>query len=192
MTFGINAFIAGFDRENLSQITPTSNFLIEVDAYLSETHSFPANISDHPVQSGSIVSDHIVLLPPVINIVGIITDTPLLKFDPLQGLITPSEGRSLEKINALLEMREARELFSISSTLGVKRNYFFKELNIPFTPQDGYSARFTASLKQLPLVTFRFGQKVLNQTQDVSARAAEQNDAGRVTASPLNIPLGPV
>ena len=192
MTFGINAFIAGFDRENLSQITPTSNFLIEVDAYLSENHSFPATISKHPVQSGAPVSDHIILLPSVVNISGIITDTPLLKFDPLQGIITPSEGRSLEKIQALLEMREARELFSVSTTLGVARNYFFANLNIPFTPEDGYSARFSATLERLKLVTFRFGQKVLNQTQDVSARSAEQNNVGRVTPSPLNIPLGPV
>ena len=182
MAFGINAFIFGFDRGNFSQINPTSPFLLEVDAYLNETHSFPALMPDHPVESGVVVNDHIVLLPPVVNITGIVTDTPLLKIDQT-GIVTPEEGRSIDKINSLLEMRDARKLFSVSTSLGVYRNYFFLDLNVPFTPEDGYSARFTATLKQLNLVTFRFGQKVLNQSQLVSARAAETNDVGQVTLS---------
>jgi len=180
--FGVNAFIFGFDRGNFSQINPTSPFLLEIDAYLSESHSFETLMPDHPVESGVVVNDHIVLLPPVINITGIITDTPLLKIDQT-GLVTPEEGRSIDKINSLLEMRDARQLFSVSTTLGVGRNYFFRNFTPSFDPQDGYSAKFTAVLKKLNLVTFRFGQKVLNQSQLVSARAAETNDAGLVQLS---------
>ena len=184
--FGVNAFIFGFDRGNFSQINPTSPFLLEIDAYLSESHSFSALMPDHPVESGVVVNDHIVLLPPILNITGIITDTPLLKIDGT-GLVTPEEGRSIDKINSLLEMRDARELFSISTSLGVYINYFFLNLNIPFAPEDGYSAKFTATLKQLNLVTFRFGQKVLNQSQLVSARSAETNDVGTVRLSSVTL-----
>lgn len=190
MAFGVNAFIAGFDRGNFSQISAASPFLIEVDAYLSESHNFQARIPDHPVESGVTVSDHIVLLPPILNISGVITDTPLLKFDPTQGLITPSEGRSIDKIHSLLELRDAGELFSVSTTLGIYRNYFFVDLNIPFTPDDGYSVRFNATLKRLRLVTFRTGQKVLNQTQDVSSRSAETNDVGTVAPSTIAVQIG--
>ena len=182
MTFGINAFIFGFDRGNFSQINPTSPFLLEVDAYLNESHDFSAVMPDHPVESGSVVNDHIVLLPPVVNITGIVTDTPLLKIDQT-GLVTPVEGRSIDKINSLLEMRDARALFSVSTSLGVYRNYFFQNLKPTFDPQDGYSAKFTATLKQLNLVTFRFGQNALNQSQLISARAAETSDVGLVQLS---------
>ena len=190
MTFGVNTFIAGFDRGNTTQIDPNSGFLIEVDAYLSESHAFESQIPEHPVESGSVVSDHIVLLPTVVNITGIVTDTPLLKWNQTTGLLTPQEGRSIEKIKQLLEMREARQLFSISTTLGVYTDFFFTSLNIPFSPKDGYSVRFTATLKKLNLVTFRFGQKVLNQTQEVSARAAEENNVGVVTPENKLVQIG--
>lgn len=190
MAFGVNAFIFGFDRGNFSTITPASPFLIEVDGYLSENHSFPARMPDHPVESGSVVNDHIVLLPPILGITGKITDTPLLKFDPSGQLIIPREGRSIDKINSLLEMRDARELFSVSTTLGVYRNYFFSDLNIPFTPEDGYSVNFNATLKRLNLVTFRFGQKVLNQSQSVSSRAAQTNDVGTTAPSSILVQIG--
>ncbi len=188
--FGINAFIFGFDRGNFSHITPTSAFLLEVDAYLSENHSYQSIIPDHPVQADAPVNEHIILLPPVVNISGIITDTPLLGFDQTGQLITPQEGRSIDKINSLLEMREARELFSVSTTLGVYKDYFFLDLNIPFTPEDGYSARFSATLKKFRLVTFRTGQKVLNQSKEVSARAAEPNDVGTTTPPKIVTSIG--
>jgi len=190
MAFGINSFIAGFDRGNTTQIDETSAFLIEVDAYLSETHNFASKIAEHPVESGRVVSDHIILLPPVVNITGIITDTPLLKWNQTTGLLTPQEGRSLEKVKQLLEMREARQLFSISTSLGVYNDYFFVSFDIPFDVRDGYSAKFSATLKKLELVTFRTGQKVLNQTQDVSSRAAEKNNVGIVTPKSTLIQIG--
>ena len=188
MTFGISAFIFGFDRGNTSQINPASPFLIEVDAYLSESHTFSARIPDHVVESGSFRNDNILLLPSIINISGIITDTPLLKFDPTQGgLVTPTEGRSLEKIQAILEARDNKELLSLSTTLGVVRNYFPIEFNVPFSPEDGYSAKFTATFKKMRFSTFRFGQKVLNQSQEVSSRSAETNDVGSTRPSSLSI-----
>lgn len=189
MAFQVNAFIAGFDPENLSQISPTSPFLIEVDAYLSESHSFQARMPDHAVESGDAVNDHIILLRPIINIAGIITDTPLLKLNPNGGFVTPEEGRAIDRIKALLDLRERRQLFSVSTTLGVYRDYFFQEFTPSFTPDDGYSARFTATLKQLRLVTFRTGRRVLNQSQNISSRAADTNDVGKVTPKSLAIGL---
>lgn len=190
MTFGVNTFIAGFDRGNTTKIEETSAFLIDVDAYLSESHDFESKVTEHPVESGSVVSDHIILLPPIVNITGIITDTPLLKWNAVSGLLTPEEGRSLAKIQQMLEMRDAKQLFSISTSLGIYKDYFFIRLSIPFTAEDGYSVKFTATLKKLNLVTFRFGQKVLNQTQEVSARAAEINEVGVVTPQSTAVAIG--
>lgn len=189
MTFGFNAFIFGFDRDNLSEITPASRFLVEIDAYLSESHSLQANITDHAVEQGSPVSDHIRLLPRIISLSGIITDTPLLGFD--QGtLVTPREGRAIEKIKAIEDMREAKELFSISTTLGVIRNCFFLDFTPSFVSEDGYSAKFSATIKTIRLVTFRSGQRVLNQTQEVSSRSAETNNVGTTTPQSILVQIG--
>lgn len=190
MTFGLDTFIAGFDRGNTTQIDETSAFLIEVDAYLSETHDFESKIPEHPVESGSVVSDHIILLPPIVNIAGIITDTPLIKWNQTTGLLTPEEGRSQAKIKQLLEMRDAKQLFSINTSLGVYNDYFFTRLTPQYSVQDGYSVKFTATLKKFNLVTFRFGQRVLNQTQEVSARAAETNEVGVTTPQTTLVQIG--
>lgn len=60
---------------------------VELDASLSETHSMSAEPTNHPVEAGFEITDHIRKKPDSIQITGVVTDTPLVYLASLQ---TPS------------------------------------------------------------------------------------------------------
>lgn len=50
---------------------------ISLDASLSEGHSMTAEATDHPVEQGSSISDHVHIKPRVVTIEGIISNHPI-------------------------------------------------------------------------------------------------------------------
>ena len=52
--------------------------IIEFDCSESETHTSENEVTDHPVEEGSLISDHIRVLPDGVEIHGLVTDTPIV------------------------------------------------------------------------------------------------------------------
>ena len=50
---------------------------IILDAAISEDYNYSSNVTSYPVESGSVVSDHIINDPVSFNISGIIYDVPI-------------------------------------------------------------------------------------------------------------------
>ena len=50
---------------------------IKFDLEISENHSIEAQVSEHPIEDGSVVSDHVRILPRKGSIVGLVTNHPL-------------------------------------------------------------------------------------------------------------------
>lgn len=50
---------------------------VQLDCSLNEVHTDSAEITAHPIEDGSIVSDHIRKLPNVLEITGVVTRTPI-------------------------------------------------------------------------------------------------------------------
>lgn len=67
---------------------------IKFDLLISENHSIEAQVSEHPIENGATVSDHVRVLPRKGSIVGLVTNHPLTPQDPL-----PSEF--MEKVNRI-------------------------------------------------------------------------------------------
>lgn len=55
---------------------------VEIDAILSEGHSATADVTRHPVERGADVSDHIVPHPKTLEIVGAVSDFPVIPHGP--------------------------------------------------------------------------------------------------------------
>jgi hypothetical protein len=53
-------------------------FHLTLDATVKETHELSAQVTDHPVESGSNLTDHIRTLPARISLQGIISNTPIV------------------------------------------------------------------------------------------------------------------
>lgn len=57
---------------------------IKFDLLISENHSIEANVTEHPLENGAVVSDHVRVLPRKGSLVGLVTNHPLKKpTDPL-------------------------------------------------------------------------------------------------------------
>lgn len=65
---------------------------IKFDLEISENHSIEAQVSEHPIEDGSVVSDHVRILPRKGSIVGLVTNHPLpTLWNPRPGNPIPDE-----------------------------------------------------------------------------------------------------
>jgi len=126
--------------------------IITFDAVVQESHEHRNLITENPIEDGSIVSDHKTALPFVLNISGLLTDTPIAKNIPLFGAIFSSEGRARKLMDDIVKIDGENVLFTIITGMKAYKNLLFEEL----TPQRGSedsAVRFQAKCKQIQAVS---------------------------------------
>lgn len=55
----------------------TNACIFQFDAVINEQHSRDAQVTQFPVETGQVVTDHILVMPPEVTVQGIITDSPI-------------------------------------------------------------------------------------------------------------------
>lgn len=121
-----------------------------IDAALREEHSFEADVSEHPVESGADVTDHVRARPPVVSIEGIVSDTPLA--DDVIAARTAGETPSVEARARLFDIWNRREPITVETTVAVYTNMVMQSFSITEDADTGEACRFRATLKQIRLV----------------------------------------
>lgn len=119
---------------------------LSIDATLEEFHERQAEVTDHPVEGGSFIQDHIVNRPKRVRIRGMITDTPLNR---MAGTYVADAFETLEGLY------EARELITAVTGFTVYDNMAIESISMP-RAREG-ALRFSIDLKQ---VTLTAGQTV--------------------------------
>lgn len=120
----------------------------EIDASLSEDHSFEAQVPEDPIEGGAVVSDHIFNRPEVVVIEGVVSDTPVGSLAERRSGIPSDEG-----LAKLMSIRARREPVTIETSLEVFDNMVLHSLNIPRNAQVGHALRFRATFKRIDVVT---------------------------------------
>ncbi len=156
---------------------------IELDVTLRETHERSAQITDHPVEGGVQIQDHISNDPRRLTLEGFITDTPLVILG-LQG------DRAQDGFDELERLYDERAMFTVTTGLRVYRNMAFESLSIPRTRES--ALRFTATMKQITTVKSERGEvpadgvaedagggPVGGSTTETRDLASSEVDAGR-------------
>lgn len=133
---------------------------IVIDIASSEDHNFQNEITDHPVETGSNVTDNAIEKPIQIVINGLVSDYPLGTnaagfVAPNGDLPTASDtGTQSQTVLAkLLALKSSREPITVIDSLGTWTNMVLESLSVPRTPKTGYALEFRATFKQLVLVT---------------------------------------
>ncbi len=119
---------------------------LELDASLSEEHSADADVTDHPVEAGSDISDNFRSKPKQIKINGFITNTPV-KF----GLNTPTK----RDVNAWINLNDIRDnafIVTIVTTLATYDNMAMVSLTSTRDAASGNALNFTASFREIRTV----------------------------------------
>lgn len=124
----------------------------QIDASLSETHSYSCEVTEYPVEQGSAISDNVRPKPIVVTIEGIVSDTPIGSIADLRngnGDQLPSVGA----LAALLAIRDARQPITIATSLSRFENMVLTDLEIPRDSKTGAALCFTATFQQITIVT---------------------------------------
>jgi hypothetical protein len=129
----------------------------QIDASLSEEHTFESEVSEYPVETGGDVTDNIRPKPIIVKINGIVSDTPIGTIADVRGRqgdngaldFTPSNDAYAK----LKDIRDKREPVSIVTTLQTFDSMVMTNLEVPRDAKTGKALRFTATFQQVTLVT---------------------------------------
>lgn len=115
--------------------------LVELDVTLSENHTFNSRATNFPIETGGDITDHIINDPDILNLSGIVSDTPLGMF----SFFT----RSIDAFNRLVEIHDRREPVTVVTGLKVYNNMVMTVLDVPRNIQTGQSLTFNITLQSI-------------------------------------------
>lgn len=149
---------------------PTRIGLLTVDVTVEESHEMSAQVTDWPIEGGSLISDHVRLEPRSLTISGFISDTPLFRDGVYLG-----NGRSMTSFALLEQMWKARVPMIVVSQLKYYDQMVIESVTIPKTRES--ALRFNCKLREIVTVT---GQNALLPANDSSAGAATGSSGGGI------------
>jgi len=165
-----------YAQSQINQIRTGIN-LISFDTMVSEEHRFTSRVTYYPVESGTIVSDHIINQPDVVVLSGLISDTPLNIFAP--------SNRSVAAFNTLIQLHERRAVVDIVTGIKVYKNMAITSIDVPRTMKTGQTLTFNIELQKIvfddTIQVLRDQNNVFAGIQDVTPR--------EIVAENTNIPL---
>jgi len=124
-----------------------------IDCAVTEGHSFKSEVTQFPVEEGADITDHVRVLPDVITLEGLVSDTPLGTLAERREI---TEGLPSEDALAWLKrIRTDREPVTISTSLGIYKNMVLEALEIPRDAKTGNALAFTAIFRQVVIAVNR-------------------------------------
>lgn len=191
--------------------TVTMNVLT-IDATIEETHTSTIDITDFPIEDGSVISDHFILRPKELSIEGIITNSPLTPYSQITGilssgivaasskigvpiiggllgaglgasiggLLATSSNRAKDAFHFLQQLQEQRQLFDVVTGIKVYKNMCLTSLTVPRRADTGQSIRFSATLREVNVVSseiIKLPESIIHPS--VASSATKKTDLGR-------------
>lgn len=167
----------------------------EVDAVLSETHTFSRQVTDNQVENGSPVADHIIKNPITLEIQAIVTDAPIKGLiqgvsDAFNNFLAGSKYTN-DCFGALIALYEYQGFLTVYTQYKTYEKMVIENITIPRDPKDGEALVFNLSMKQVRVVSTAtatlpkgIGAKPdgkSNAIGDAKNRATPNKDVGKNT-----------
>lgn len=154
-----------------------------LDATISEQHGYSARVTSFPVENGDIISDHIINEPETLNIVGIVSDTPLNIFTTFD--------RSVDSFNRLVRMLQNRQRLTVITGIKTYTDMVMTNLDVPRDFSSGQSLTFNITLQKILLdSTVRLSLDVNNPFSKANDKipreiVADANNYPYIQADPI-------
>lgn len=152
------------------QITGVLEF--DADLTISEQHRRNADVTDHPIEDGSVISDHVITNPERLTLNGFVTDSQLI-------ILGSNQGRTQDAFDALDTLWRRAEPVNVVTTRKIYQNMIITQLQLPHNAPD--SMRFSIDMRSIQIVESNETFIERAQTQDVKDQAQPQQDRGRQT-----------
>ena len=137
---------------------------LAVDAAITETAQFDAEVSEHPVENGAAIVDHVRPKPVVVRIDGVVSDTPTTSAQVSRASATlggqldgpqNAPGYADAALAFLLDLRTNPRLVTIDTKRRTYDDMVLTSLTVPEDVKTGDALRFTATFRQVRQVTVR-------------------------------------
>lgn len=149
----------------LFERTPVQIGGVTLDVSLSEMHTSANEVTDHPVETGVNIVDHVRAKPFVLRLEGMVSNTPLpsatatstpRELRTKSGKVIQVASRSSASPKAagtayreLLRLRDDATLVTVVTGLARYDNMVVESLEVPRDAKTGQALRFSMSLKQI-------------------------------------------
>lgn len=120
------------------------------DAFLQNTHTSTLTVTQHPIQTGSSVSDYAFLQPRTLSMNIGMTDVAK-SFIP--GQFDGGSSRSVEAVKVLRQLQQLRIPVQVYTRLGLYQNMLVQNLSAVEDNTTTNAARITVDLQELLVAT---------------------------------------
>lgn len=164
---------------------------IAVDASIGEQHILEGEVTDHPVEEGSDVTDHYRVKPRGVQINGVITNTPLATGFPAQTLINSiksvaSGGTPVKDAWSTVKGYFSNgTLITISTSLDDYPNVVLTNFKATRDSKNGQNLKFSCVARQLRIVTTEITVDIVVPKTTTAAKTASKAK-GRKPPKPAN------
>jgi hypothetical protein len=149
---------------------------IVVDATLEELHEYNATVTQHPIEEGGFVTDHVYENPRKVRIKGEITDSPVVFFSVLGGV----SNRRIEAYDQLLALYQTNDIVTIVTGLKIYNDMVIQALSFPRDPATGERLNFVIELEQIKKVASQIvGIAEQNAAPEIKDKVSDNKDIGR-------------
>lgn len=147
---------------------PAAIDAVVLDCSINETHALENEVTDHPVENGADITDHVRPKPDVITIEGLVSNTPMTHAQRTRMInqlgITLSSASDADYLigvpgyaeaafAALRALRDNGTLFTVQTSLYTYNNMVMVSLTVPRNKDIGDALRFTCQCKSIRLVS---------------------------------------
>jgi hypothetical protein len=141
---------------------------LSFDAVFEESHDYELQVTDNPVESGVVVSDHAFMLPVHVSISAGVTDAPLAD----SGLGPyGSDSRSIKAMDLLTTLQRSAEPFDVQTGLKLYKNMICTNLKTSQDKDTSGALIFVADLREVIIVntqTVKYKSKKVKTTANSS------------------------
>ena len=152
---------------------------IVFDVMENETHKSTAKVTDHPVEVGANIADHIVLQPDTLELQARVSNTPIVSQDEAI-LLTPARAEAAYR--DLLTMKNAADTCQVLTTLRAYANMAITAVSVIRNANNGDCLAVTVSLQEIRTAT---SLTLALPTPNV-ARGVTALDMGKKATTPAN------
>jgi hypothetical protein len=157
---------------------------IPVDAVLSETHQGDADVTEHPVEKGGAVADHVRAKALTFTVEGIITNVPKDDDDQFDG--SGDMERTNEAYARLEKMRANGEVVTVITGVAKYDGMVLTTLSYPRDSKTGDLFKFSATFKQIRIAESKFVR--ITKRESKIEKGKGKNNLGPQNPKPLTNP----
>lgn len=161
---------------------PEIDFL-DFDAVPTITYSDGAAVTEHPIEEGADVADHIRLLPKELRLEAVVTDSPIV----FARTLSEPADRPDAAYAILLDILDEKTPVDVITTRRSYENMVLSNLSVTRTASDGDGMRFVMAFRQVRFVDTETTEAVA--TKPASGDRAEGTTELGAQAAPA-VPTG--